>query len=237
MNPQATTSSSKREKGPTISLSPGPIYDYLLKVGVREHPLLAKLRGITEKHQWAQMATPPDQVAFIQQLLKLINAKRAIEVGVFTGYGSLAIALALPEDGKLVALDINEDYANHGRPIWAEAKVDHKIDLRLAPAVESLDAMLEKGEAGTYDFGFIDADKPNYDHYYERLLKLVRPNGVIAVDNVLWSGKVIDDVAQDDHTVALRALNLKISKDPRVEIVMLGIADGLTLARVLPVPQ
>ncbi len=212
----------------------GDLYRYLLAKGVREAAPLRKLRELTAQHPRAGMASPPDEASLLQILIKFGGVKRAIEVGVFTGYSSLATALALPEDGKLIALDINEDFVSIGRPIWEEAGVAHKIDLRLGPAVDSLDNLLkDEKEVGNYDFAFIDADKPNYLNYFERLLKLVRPGGLILFDNVLWSGKVIDESVNDENTVAIRELNEKLSADERIELVMLSIADGITIARVL----
>lgn len=216
-----------------VAMSP-ELYQYLLRVGVREHPALTKLRNLTEQHTYARMASPPDEGALIAFLLRLIGAKRTLELGVFTGISALATALALPEDGKVVALDVSEEYTNVGRPVWEEAGVAHKIDLRIKPAVETLDELLKEGQQGTFDFAFVDADKVNYPHYYERLLKLVRAGGIIAIDNVLWGGKVIKSEVTDADTVALRQLNETIKDDNRVEPVMLAIADGLTLLRVLP---
>ncbi len=163
-------------------------------------------------------------------LTQLGRFKKTIEVGVFTGYSSLAVARALPENGKIIACDINEQWTSIARRYWKEAGLDHKIDLHLAPATNTLDAMLANGEAGTYDFAFIDADKPNYGNYYDRIFELLQPSGLIAVDNVLWYGRVIDPAVNDEETVALRAFNEKLSKDDRIWITMLAIGDGLTLA-------
>jgi caffeoyl-CoA O-methyltransferase len=164
-------------------------------------------------------------------LLELIGARRTLEVGVFTGYSSLITALALPADGEVTALDISDEFTRLAKPFWEAAGVAHKIDLRLAPALETLDALLAEGRAGTYDFCFIDADKNNYDGYYERALKLLRQGGLIAIDNVLWGGDVADPNANDPDTAALKALNEKLHGDARVSLSMIPIGDGLTLAR------
>jgi caffeoyl-CoA O-methyltransferase len=163
-------------------------------------------------------------------LVKLIGAKKTLEIGVFTGYSSLATALALPDDGRIVACDINAEFTAMGREHWARAGVAHKIDLRLAPATETLDALLAAGEAGSFDFAFIDADKTSYDGYYERCLKLLRPGGLIAIDNVLWDGDVARP-SSDADTVALQNLNKKLHGDERIDLSMLPLGDGLTLAR------
>jgi predicted O-methyltransferase YrrM len=221
-------------KAEPISLS-SQLYAYLLSVGVRENKHLQRLRELTAAHPLARMATPPDEVSLLQFLIRLTGAKKAIEVGVFTGYSALGTALALPADGKLIALDVNEEFANIGKPVWEEAGVGEKIDLRLAPAVESLDQLIaNSSELGSFDFAFVDADKVNYLNYYERLLKLIRPGGLIAFDNTLWHGKVVDESVNDEDTVAIRSLNAKLKDDPRVEITMIAIADGLTLVRILP---
>lgn len=205
---------------------------YIHAHSLREHAAQTALRDATRKHPRAVMQISPEQGQFMALLVKMLTAKRAIEVGVFTGYSALTVALAMPEDGYLLACDISEEFTNIGKPFWAEAGVASRIDLRIAPATETLDACLANGEAGSYDFAFIDADKPNYDHYYERLLKLLRIGGVIAIDNVLWSGKVAEVAAADDlETRALQALNDKLFADTRVDISLLPIGDGLTLAR------
>jgi predicted O-methyltransferase YrrM len=170
-----------------------------------------------------------DQGQVMAFLVRLIGARRALEIGTFTGYSALAVAAALPEDGQLIACDVSEEYTSVGRPFWAKAGVAARIDLRLGPALATLDALLSHGEAGGFDFAFIDADKPNYDGYYERCLKLVRKRGLIAIDNVLWSGAVADPKKTSADTKTLRALNRKIQADDRVEMSMLAIGDGLTL--------
>lgn len=206
------------------------LFQYVVDHSVREHPAQAALRAATRSHPHAGMQISPDQGAVMAMLVKLLGARRTIEVGVFTGYSALTVALALPADGRILACDIDDDYASIGRPHWQAAGVAHKIDLRLAPAVETLDAALAAGEAGQYDFAFIDADKRRYDAYYERCLRLVRPGGLIAIDNVLWSGAVAGP-ARDDDTAALQALNDKLLADERIDLAMLAISDGLTLAR------
>ena len=213
----------------TINLD-DTLYDYLLAHSLREHPEQAALREATRTHPRAGMQISPEQGQFMQLLVKLIGARRCIEVGVFTGYSALSVALALPEDGTILACDISDEYTAIGKPYWQRAGVAHKIDLRLAPAIETLDARLQAGEAGTYDFAFIDADKSGYDRYYELCLRLLRSGGLIAIDNVLWSGDVARP-AQDDDTRALQALNDKLHDDERIDIAMLPIGDGLTLAR------
>ncbi|MBD3884825.1 class I SAM-dependent methyltransferase [Phormidium tenue FACHB-886] len=203
---------------------------YLHANSLREPEILAQLRQETDRHPWGIMQTPPEEGQFIALLLQLIGAKKTLEVGVFTGYSTLAAALALPPDGKIIACDISEEDTAIAQRYWQKAGVDHKIDLRLAPALDTLDRLLTEGNANTFDFAFIDADKQNYDRYYERLLQLVRPGGLIAVDNVLWAGRVADLKNQEVETIAIRALNQKIHQDPRVVISLLPIADGLTLA-------
>lgn len=205
---------------------------YIHAHSLREHPSQTALRDATHNHPRAVMQISPEQGQFMAMLVKMLNAKRAIEVGVFTGYSALSVALAMPEDGYLLACDISEEFTNIGKPFLAQAGVANRIDLRIAPAIDTLDACLAGGQAGSYDFAFIDADKPNYDHYYERLLKLIRVGGVIAIDNVLWSGKVAEAAAADDvETRALQALNDKLFRDTRIDISMLPIGDGLTMAR------
>ncbi|GAB4234855.1 MAG: class I SAM-dependent methyltransferase [Elainellaceae cyanobacterium] len=207
------------------------LYDYLLSVSLREPELLQKLRQETAQHPMSQMQIAPEQGQFMALLVQLIGAKKTLEVGVFTGYSSLAVALALPADGRVVACDVSEEYTTIARHYWELAGVSHKIDLRIAPALETLDSLLANGEAETFDFAFIDADKSNYAGYYERALQLVRMGGLIAVDNVLWSGRVADPDTDDNRTKAIRALNQQIHDDERVTISLVPIADGLMLAR------
>ena len=206
------------------------LYQYLMDQSIREHPAQVGLRAATASHRYAGMQISPDQGQFMALLIKLLGARRAIEVGVFTGYSALTVALALPEDGRLLACDISDEYTRVGKPFWNEAGVAHKIDLRLAPALETLDAQLAAGGAGQYDFAFIDADKTGYDAYYERCLQLLRTGGLIAIDNTLWSGSVARP-AKDADTAALQQLNTKLRDDQRVDLSLLPIGDGLTLAR------
>jgi len=207
-----------------------PLFDYLLAHSLREHPAQAALREATRTHRHAGMQISPDQGQFMALLVKLIGARRTIEVGTFTGYSALAVALALPEEGRVLACDVSDEYTRVGRPFWQQAGVAHKIDLVLAPALQTLDARLAAGEAGGYDFAFIDADKANYDAYYERCLQLLRPGGLIALDNMLWGGAVARP-AKDADTAALQALNAKLRDDTRVDVSLLTIGDGLALAR------
>jgi len=206
------------------------LYDYLLSVSLREADILTQLRQETAQMPMSQMQISPEQGQFMALLVKLIGAKKTLEVGVFTGYSSLVVALALPADGKIVACDVSEEYTSIARRYWQEAGVADKIDLHIAPALETLDNLLTTGETGTFDFAFIDADKGNYDNYYERCLELIRPGGLIAIDNVLWSGKVADTEIQDNQTNKIRALNRKLHEDSRVTLSLVPIADGLTLA-------
>ncbi|MDH3596343.1 MAG: class I SAM-dependent methyltransferase [Rhodospirillales bacterium] len=214
----------------TLSLTE-PLYDYLLKVSLREPPLLARLREETEALPLAVMQISPEQGQFMALLVELIGARRTLEVGTFTGYSALCVARALPADGRIVACDVSAEYTDIARRYWAEAGIADKIDLRLAPALDTLDALLDDGQAGTFDFAFIDADKENYNGYYERCLALLRKGGLAAVDNVLWNGAVVDPVKQDPDTKTIRSLNLQLHKDERVSLSLVPIGDGLTLAR------
>ena len=207
------------------------LYDYLLKVSLREPPLLAELRAETAKLPMAGMQISPEQGQFMALLAELIGARRAIEVGTFTGYSSLCVAQALPSDGKLIACDISEEFTSVARRYWAKAGIADRIELRLAPALDTLKSLLAGGGAGSFDFAFVDADKTQYDAYYEAILKLLRPGGLMTIDNVLWSGAVADGRKRDADTVALRALNEKLKADKRISLSMLPIGDGLTLAR------
>lgn len=208
-----------------------PLQAYMREVTLREPEILARLRAETEPMEMGGMQICPEQGQFLALLVEMIGARRCLEVGVFTGYSSLAVALALPADGKLVACDVSEEWTSVARRYWAEAGVGHKIDLRLAPGVETLDRLLAGGQAGSFDFAFIDADKPNYDAYYERALKLLRHGGVIAIDNVLWGGSVIKpEKDKDPNTLAIRALNRKLKDDKRISLSMVPIGDGVTLA-------
>ena len=205
------------------------LYDYLLSASLREPEILLKLRQETANHPRSIMQIAPEQGQFMALLVQLIGAKKTLEVGVFTGYSSLSVALALPPDGKIIACDVREEYTAIARRYWQQAGVADKIDLRLAPAIETLD-QLRAANVETFDFAFIDADKENYDAYYERCLQLVRPGGLIAIDNVLWFGQVADPLDQDQSTQAIRAFNEKLHHDERVTLSLVPIADGLTLA-------
>ncbi len=206
------------------------LWEYMRRVTLREPDILRRLREETANHPQIQMQISPEQGQFMALLMHLIGARRTIEVGVFTGYSSLSVALALPDDGRMIACDVNEEWTSIARRYWNAAGVEHKIDLRLRPALETLDSLIATGQGGRFDFMFIDADKTNYAHYYERALVLVRPGGLIAIDNVLWSGKVLDESVNDEDTKALRAFNQKLHGDDRVWLSMLAVRDGLTLA-------
>src|SRR5258708_2914895 len=183
------------------------LWDYIRQVSLREPDVLRRLRDETAPLPMSRMQISPEQGQFMGLLIRLLGARMTLEVGVFTGYSSISVALALPEDGKIIACDVSEEYTSVARRYWREAGVEHKIDLRLGPAVETLDALAAQSKANSFDFAFIDADKENYDHYYECALKLLRPGGLIVIDNVLWHGAVLDESIQDTDTVAIRALN------------------------------
>ena len=208
------------------------VYDYLLKTSSREPEVLARLREETARMfpDKAQMQIGPDQGQFMGLLAQAIRAKKTIEIGVFTGYSSLAVALALPGDARIFACDVSDEWTAVARRYWREAGVEYKMALKLGPAQDSLEHLLASGQQSTFDFAFIDADKSNYDAYYEACLKLLRSGGLILIDNTLWSGKVADTSVQDDDTRAIRSLNEKIGKDTRVEQVLLTVGDGLTIA-------
>ena len=207
------------------------LYRYLLEVSLREPDVLRRLREETAAHPQAQMQIAPEQGQFMALLARLAGARKALEVGVFTGYSALAVTLAMPEDGRLVACDVSEEFTAVARRYWREAGVDHRIDLRIAPAIETLDALLSAGEAGSFDLAFIDADKTGYDAYYERALALVRSGGLIVLDNMLQDGKAADPSSTEPGVVAIRALNRKLLDDERVDLSLLPVADGITLAR------
>ncbi len=213
----------------TIGLE-GQLYEYLLSVSLQETELLKQLRQETASHPMSQMQIAPEQGQFMALLVKLIGAKKCLEVGVFTGYSSLAVALALPENGQLIACDVSEEYTNIAHKYWQKAGVNDKIKLHIAPALETLDRLISEGETNSFDFAFIDADKSNYEHYYERCLQLVRSGGLIVIDNVLWSGQVADPNIQDNRTNKIRQFNEKLHQDERVFISLIPIGDGLTLA-------
>ncbi|HEU4811374.1 MAG TPA: class I SAM-dependent methyltransferase [Nocardioides sp.] len=214
----------------TIGLS-DELAAYVVKVGAREPDVLARLREETAALPQHRMQISPEEGSFLAMLVELTGARRCIEVGTFTGYSSTAVALALPDDGMIVCCDVSEDWTSLARKYWDEAGVASKIDLRIAPAAETLDELLAAGEADTYDFAFVDADKAGYDGYYERLLRLVRPGGLIAFDNTLWGGAVLDENAEDEDTRAIQALNTKLAGDERISLCLLPVADGVTLAR------
>jgi caffeoyl-CoA O-methyltransferase len=213
----------------TISLTDS-LYDYLLSVSLREPQLLLDLREETAAMPSARMQISPEQGQFMALLVKLSGARRCLEVGVFTGYSSLSVAMALPADGRIVACDVSEKWTAVARTYWQAAGVDRKIDLRIAPALETLDALIADGQAGSFDLAFIDADKTNYLAYYERVLVLLRRGGLLLVDNTLWSGAVADPENSEPDTVALRHFNETLHADERIELSLVPIGDGLTLA-------
>ena len=207
------------------------LHEYLLSVSLREPEVLARLRQETASMRWARMQISPEQGQLMGLLIELLGARRALEVGVFTGYSALRVELALPEDGRLIACDVDEEYTAVARRYWESAGVADRIELRLAPAMETLDALISEGRSGEFDFAFIDADKVNYLGYYERCLRLVRCGGIVAIDNTLWQGRVLDASDESDDTEAIRALNRTLRDDERISLSMLPIGDGLTLAR------
>lgn len=206
------------------------LYDYILKFGFRDDALLKELRAETAKQPASQMQISPEQGQFMALLVQLTGARRALEIGTFTGYSSLSVARALPADGKLTCCDVSKEYTDIARRYWAKAGIEAKIDLRLGPAVETLKD-LAKTEAGQFDLAFIDADKTNYRIYYEAVLTLLRPGGAVLIDNVLWGGDVANPKDMEVETITLRELNSFIATDARVDFVLLPIADGLTIAR------
>ena len=207
------------------------LYEFLLSVSLREPDVLCRLREETAKMPQHNMQISPEQGQFIALLVELTGARKCLEVGTFTGYSTLSVALALPEDGQIVACDISEEFTSRAKPYWQEAGVAGKIDLRLGPALETLDALIADGESGAFDFAFIDADKVNYQGYFQRALDLIRRGGLILVDNVLWSGAVVDPARDDEDTEAIRAFNQARAGDPRISLSLVPIGDGLTLAR------
>jgi caffeoyl-CoA O-methyltransferase len=208
------------------------LHDYVVQMGVREPEVLRGLRERTALLPQGGMQISPEQGAFMALLVRVMGAKRCLEVGTFTGYSSTAVALALPPDGRVVCCDVSREWTDIAREAWADAGVADRIELHLGPALDTLDALVADGGAGTFDFAFIDADKPNYDGYVERALELVRAGGLIAIDNTLWDGRVADSSVQDESTQAIRALNEKLSTDGRVDLALTPIGDGLTLLRV-----
>jgi caffeoyl-CoA O-methyltransferase len=207
-----------------------PLAAYLREITLHEPEALRRLREGTEDHPHASMQTSPEQGQFLHVLARIAGAKKTLEVGVFMGYSSTWVALALPADGRIIACDVNEEYAKRARQTWRECGIESKIDLRIAPALETLDALIAEGRAGQFDFAFIDADKGNYVNYYERALKLLRTGGVIAIDNVLWDGNVVDESKTDADTQAIRAFNRKLHADTRIALTLVPLGDGLTLA-------
>ena len=208
------------------------VYDYLLSVSLREADVLGELRDETVSHPNANMQISPEKGQFMQMLVRLIGAKKVVEVGVFTGYSSLAVALALPETGRIVACDISEEYTSIAQRYWEKAGITDRVDLRLAPAVETLHHLLKHDQAAeTFDMAFIDADKESYLLYYERILRLLRPGGLMLVDNVLWSGLPADPEHHDSNTDAIREFNAFLFQDEGIDLSLLPLADGLTLAR------
>ncbi len=207
------------------------LHDYILDVSLREHPALRELRDVTAGLEEAEMQIAPEQGQFMALLVRAINARRTLEVGVFTGYSAMAVAMALPPGGRVVACDISEDWTSIGKRYWQEAGVADRIDLRIGPASETLATLIESGDEGTFDFAFIDADKENYETYFEQCMQLVRKGGIIVLDNVLWSGKVADPQNEETETAALRSINRMLHSDDRVDLSLIPVGDGLTLAR------
>jgi predicted O-methyltransferase YrrM len=207
------------------------LYQYLLDVSLRDRDVLRRLREETAGMEHSRMQIGPDQGQLMALLVELVGAKNALEIGTFTGYSALVVALSLPEDGRLVACDLSEEWTSVGRRYWEEAGVADRIDLRLGPAADTLRELLDEGWAGGFDFAFIDADKGGYETYYERTLELLRPGGLVAIDNTLWEGKVVEPAVHDTDTEAIRAFNLKLRDDERVTLSLVPIGDGLTLAR------
>ncbi len=207
---------------------------YLAQVGYREAPELAALRARTKGMSGSLMQVAPEQGALLAMLVRLMEARRCLEIGVYTGYSSLAMALALPPEGRITAIDRDEDWTRMARDAWADAGMAQKVELRLGDARDELQALIDRGREGYYDFAFIDADKVNHRAYYEACLRLLRPGGVVAIDNVMWHGKVVDAAVDDADTVAIRAFNAFLPDDRRVDFCMIPVGDGLTLARKKP---
>lgn len=207
------------------------LYQYLLDHSLRETETMQRLRQLTSQHEMARMQIGPEQGQFMALLVELMGARRIIEIGTFTGYSALAMASAMPEDGQLICCDVSEEWTAVGLPFWQQAGVASRIDLRIAPALETLDRLIDEKRVGLFDMAFVDADKTAYQEYYERCLDLLRPGGLIVFDNMLWDGKVADETVDDEDTLAIRHLNEKLHTDNRVSISLLPIGDGLTLAR------
>lgn len=213
---------------------PEPLHTYLRSISIREHLILQEIRLEASSYPQGHMQIAPEQAQLLMLLVQLIQARRTLEIGVFMGYSALAVALALPADGQIVACEISAVYGQIAQGYWRKAGVETKIDLRIKPALETLDELLASGQDKTIDFALIDGDKRGMETYYERCLSLVRPGGLIAIDNVLWYGRVADPEQQDERTLAIRQFNHKLFQDPRVDISLLPIGDGMTLARVKP---
>ncbi len=214
----------------TLNLTP-ELYQYLKSVSLREPDVLVRLREETSRHPRAAMQISPEQGQFMSLLVKLLGVQKVLEIGVFTGYSSTIVALALPDDGQITACDIDEDFTSIAQRYWQEAGVSQKINLNLAPALETLNKLLDQGAEATYDMAFIDADKCNYPNYYEPCLRLLKPGGVLLVDNVLWDGRVADLSINDVDTDGIRRLNQLVHEDSRVDMSLIPLGDGLTLVR------
>jgi O-methyltransferase len=214
----------------TINLN-DQLYQYLLDHSLRETETMRELREITAQHKWSRMQISPEQGQFMALLVEISGAQRIIEIGTYTGYSALCMAQALPEHGQIICCDTSKEWTDIGRPFWQQADVEKRIQLRIAPALETLDQLIANNETEQFDLAFIDADKTNYLNYYERCLKLIRQGGLILFDNTLWSGHVADASKQDEDTVAIRALNEKLHNDERISLSLLPIGDGLTLVR------
>ena len=206
------------------------LYQYLLEHNLDEHPVQLQLREHTATLESSSLQIAAEQAAFMRLLVKMLGARKTLEIGVFTGYSALTVALELPEDGRIIACDINEEWTSIAREFWRRAGVDGKIDLRIAPAIETLDQLIRDGENGSFDFAFIDADKASYPDYYERCLTLLRPGGLIAIDNTLWAGKLVDPTLNDPDTQAIRRINREVFEDSRVISALVNIGDGMLLA-------
>lgn len=207
------------------------LHEYMLSVSLREPDVLRRLREDTATRPHHGMQIGPEQGQFMALMIELIGARKCLEIGTFTGYSALSVALALPDDGTLIACDISEEFTAHAKPFWEASGVGGKIDLRIGPALETLDGLIADGQKGSFDFVFIDADKPNYLGYFQRALDLIHQGGLIAIDNIFWGGSVIDASRDDDNTNAIRAFNTALSNDPRITLSIVALGDGLTLAR------